>query len=95
MNDPSITTSGHMQSRWGEQASNWQANMYACLKQEVMVDAVRAEDGQTYSLAAIQQWFDTGKRTSPMTGVAMGTRLVPDEAVRRMVGQEWARQARL
>ena len=59
------------------------------------MDAVRAEDGQTYSLAAIQQWFDTGKRTSPMTNLTMGTRLEPDEAIRTMVREERARQARL
>ena len=60
-----------------------------------MVDAVRAEDGQTYSLAAIQQWFDTGKRTSPMTNLTMGTRLQADEAIRGMVRDELARQTGL
>jgi len=53
--------------------------------QEVMVDAVRAEDGKTYSLAAIQGWFQTGKRTSPLSGLDMGTQLVPDMSLRQMV----------
>ncbi len=47
-----------------------------------MVDAVTAEDGHTYSLAAIQAWFNTGKRTSPMTNLEMDTRLRPNAAVR-------------
>jgi hypothetical protein len=50
-----------------------------------MVDAVIAEDFHTYSLAAIQQWFDTGKHTSPMTNVKIGPYLRPNLAVRHMV----------
>jgi len=57
-----------------------------------MVDAVRAEDGKTYSPAAIQQSYKTCKQISPMTGVEMGTRLVPDLEVGKMVQEEWACQ---
>jgi len=54
-------------------------------KQEPMVDAVIAEDDHTYSLVAIQQWFDKGKRTSPMTNLEIGTYLRPNMAIRHMV----------
>ena len=50
--------------------------------QEPMIDAVLAEDGHTYSLAAIQGWLDTGSQTSPMTNLPMGTRLQPIMALR-------------
>jgi hypothetical protein len=50
-----------------------------------MVDAVIAEDNHTYSLAAIQQWFNTGAQTSPMTNVETGTLLRPNLAIRHMV----------
>ncbi len=56
----------------------------ACAVQEVMVDAVTAEDGKTYSLASIQAWFDTGARRSPMTNLEMGTALVPNLMIRRL-----------
>ncbi len=59
-------------------------NSWGCL-QEPMVDAVTAEEGHTYSLAAIQAWFATGKRTSPMTNLEIGTRLQPNAAVRSKV----------
>ncbi len=39
--------------------------------------------------------FDTGKRTSPMTNLEMGTKLLPNEAIRQMVRDELARQASL
>ncbi len=53
--------------------------------QEVMVDAVTAEDGQTYSLASIQAWFDTGARRSPMTNLEIGTALTPNLEIRSLV----------
>lgn len=49
------------------------------------MDAVIAEDDQSYSWAAIQGWFETGARTSPMTGVDMGTTLRLNLAVRGAV----------
>jgi hypothetical protein len=52
-------------------------------EQEAMVDAVVAEDGFTYSLAGIQGWFETGKRSSPMTGLEIGATLRPDWAMRQ------------
>ncbi len=45
------------------------------------MDAVLAEDGQTYSRRAIQEWFDTGSRISPMLNVAIGTRLLPNRTI--------------
>lgn len=50
-----------------------------------MVDAVIAEDGHTYSRAAIQGWFATGARTSPMTNLAIGTSLRANRAICQMV----------
>jgi hypothetical protein len=50
-----------------------------------MVDAVTAEDGKTYSQTAIQQWFDMGNRTSPMTNVEIGTILRPNMLIRCVV----------
>jgi len=49
-----------------------------------MVDAVTAEDGRTYSLAAIQRWFDTGARTSPLTNIEIGPDLRPNHWIHRM-----------
>jgi len=53
--------------------------------QDPMVDAVVAEDGCTYSQAAIQGWFGTGKRSSPMTNLEIGTTLRPNLAMRQRV----------
>jgi hypothetical protein len=55
-----------------------------------MLDAVVAEDGHTYSMAAIQQWFDTGKRTSPMTNLEIGTSLRSNRAVCHLVSTVFA-----
>ncbi len=55
---------------------------FCCAVQEVMVDAVTAEDGKTYSLASIQAWFHTGSRRSPLTNLEIGTALVPNLMVR-------------
>ncbi len=35
---------------------------------ELMEDPVMASDGHTYDKKAIEEWFNKGKQTSPMTG---------------------------
>jgi len=48
---------------------------------EVMEDPVLAQDGYLYERDALARWFATGQRTSPMTGLPMGNRLVQDRHV--------------
>ena len=48
---------------------------------EVMEDPVLAQDGYLYEREALARWFATGQRTSPMTGLSMGNRLVQDRHV--------------
>ena len=40
-----------------------------------MLDCVTAEDGQNYSRTSIEKWFHEGGKTSPMTGLQIGTTL--------------------
>jgi len=60
------------------------------ISSEPMVDAVLVEDGHTYSRKAIQDWFDTGARTSPMTNLAIGTSLQSNRTVCHMVSTVFA-----
>jgi len=46
------------------------------------VDPVIAEDGRTYERSAIQQWLDSGHRTSPITRAAISSVLIPNRAIR-------------
>ncbi len=53
------------------------------ITQQPFVDPVITSDGHTYERSAIQQWFDTGKRTSPVTGALLpNTTLIPNHALR-------------
>lgn len=52
-----------------------------------MVDPVMAEDGHTYSKAAIEKWF-TVVSTSPLTGAAIGKKLMPNWAIANAVS-DW------
>ena len=45
------------------------------ISSNLMLDCVTAEDGQNYSRSAIEKWFQEGGKTSPMTGLQIGTRL--------------------
>ena len=51
---------------------------------EVMVDPVVGEDGQTYEREALARWLSE-KSSSPLTGQPMGTRMVPNHAVKSMI----------
>ena len=49
-----------------------------------MNNPVVAEDGHTYERAAIARWLSE-KNSSPLTGQPIGTRLIPNHAVKSMI----------
>ena len=53
-----------------------------------MTDPVIAEDGHTYERAEIQRWYDLGHATSPKTNKTIGQRLVPNQALKTLIG-DW------
>ena len=54
------------------------------ISHEIMVDPVVAEDGHTYEREALARWLSE-KNSSPLTGQPMGTRMVPNHAVKSMI----------
>lgn len=52
---------------------------------ELMVDPVVAEDGHSYERSAISQWFSKGKKSSPLTNLPIGDKLVKNETLRMMI----------
>jgi hypothetical protein len=53
---------------------------------EIIEDPVIAQDGHTYERAAIQRWFDKGKRISPKTGARMlNNELTPNYTLRSLI----------
>ena len=46
------------------------------------VDPVIADDGRTYERSAIEHWFSMGHHTSPLTAVAISTRLIPNRSLK-------------
>ena len=52
---------------------------------EIMKDPVVSIDGWTYERVCIEQWFATGKQTSPATNVLSHTTLVPNNSLRVMI----------
>ena len=56
------------------------------ITQEIMEDPVIAQDGHTYERAAIQRWFDIGRRTSPKTGARLlSIELLPNYTMRSLI----------
>lgn len=54
-----------------------------------MEDPVVAADGFSYESVAIQQWFDNGHDTSPMTNLQLAhNNLIPNQTLRSVI-QEW------
>ena len=54
-----------------------------------------AQDGHTYERVCIEEWFQTGARTSPQTNEPLeSTKLVPNHALRKMVATFLRRRAR-
>ena len=54
------------------------------ISHEIMVNPVVAEDGHTYEREALARWLSE-KNSSPLTGQPMGTRMVPNHAVKSMI----------
>ena len=54
------------------------------ISHEIMVDPVVAADGHTYEREALARWLSE-KNSSPLTGQPMGTRMVPNHAVKSMI----------
>ena len=52
---------------------------------EMPAEPVCAEDGRLYERSAIEQWFAADNRSSPMTKLPMGTRLVDAVQVRNVI----------
>ena len=52
---------------------------------EMPAEPVYAEDGRLYERSAIEQWFAADNRSSPMTKLPMGTRLVDAVQVRNVI----------
>ena len=62
-------------------------NLLQCpITLEVLNDPVIAEDGHTYERDAIRRWLIL-RQTSPLTGEAMGNRLVPNLTIKSMLSQ--------
>ena len=61
------------------------ASEFLCpITQELPLDPVTAEDGHVYERASIEQWLRQ-KRTSPVTNLAMSTKLFPAVQVRSAI----------
>eukprot|EP01047_Picozoa_sp_COSAG01_P062468 COSAG01_NODE_7949_length_2979_cov_8.919792_1_plen_527_part_10 len=59
------------------------------ISHEIMRAPVFAADGHSYEKSAIEQWFATGKRSSPMTNKAMmSTALTPNRLLKSQIS-EW------
>ncbi len=59
------------------------STFYCPITHDIMTDPVVAADGFTYDRHAIEEWFDGGHRTSPMTNESLeNTRLVPNRTLR-------------
>ena len=57
--------------------------------QEVMQDPVVLADGHSYERAAIQQWLDAGRSTSPMTNLRLTHRELTPNYSLRSAAMEW------
>eukprot|EP01050_Picozoa_sp_SAG11_P012623 SAG11_NODE_1415_length_4977_cov_6.362444_4_plen_421_part_00 len=59
-----------------------EADLRCPITRELLIDPVIAEDNKIYERTAIEQWLRAGNRKSPLTGIRMGPRLVPDAELR-------------
>ncbi|XP_042899841.1 WD repeat, SAM and U-box domain-containing protein 1 [Parasteatoda tepidariorum] len=56
------------------------------ITQEVMRSPVVAEDGYSYERAAIEEWFESGKNTSPMTNEVLPNKLlIPNHVLLQLI----------
>ena len=58
------------------------------ISQERMEDPVVAGDHHSYDRKFIQQWFDKGNRTSPLTRAVISQHLAPNQNLKTLI-QEW------
>ena len=68
-------------------AHRYLPSMICSITLDPFVDPVMAEDGHCYERVAIQHWLHIHKGSSPLTGQAMGSRLVPCHELRQAVDQ--------
>ena len=67
-------------------------HMLCPVTQHIMTDPVMAHDGQSYERHSIENWFATGKISSPLTGQMFVTpRLYPNHCLREQI-TEWKRE---
>ncbi|KAF5176819.1 U-box domain-containing protein kinase family protein [Thalictrum thalictroides] len=71
-------------------------NIFLCpITQEVMNNPCVAEDGFSYELEAIQEWIDTGHKTSPMTNLTLKhTTLTPNHTLHSLIN-DWPLEQRI
>ena len=70
----------------GAEAPDWQPFLQCPITNEIMVDPVVAEDGQTYERHALARWLGE-QNSSPLTGLGMGARMVPNHALKSMIAK--------
>ena len=58
------------------------------ISSELMRDPVITVAGNTYERCMIEQWFARGKTTDPLSNEKVGTMLIPNNQVKKMVA-EW------
>lgn len=68
------------------EAARYLPSMVCPITHEAFRDPVIAEDGHSYEREAIARWLEV-RATSPSTGSPMGTRLLPNHAMRSAVEQ--------
>ena len=60
---------------------------------DTFVAPVVARDGHSYDRAALQEWFDRGHRTSPLTNLALtSTNVIPNLTLRKAIEEEGSRK---
>ena len=68
----------------GGVGADLQPFLQCSITQEIMNDPVVAEDGHTYEREALARWLSE-KNSSPLTGQPIGTRMVPNHAVKSII----------
>eukprot|EP00404_Azadinium_spinosum_P021810 CAMPEP_0180618628 /NCGR_PEP_ID=MMETSP1037_2-20121125/33671_1 /TAXON_ID=632150 /ORGANISM="Azadinium spinosum, Strain 3D9" /LENGTH=471 /DNA_ID=CAMNT_0022638659 /DNA_START=29 /DNA_END=1441 /DNA_ORIENTATION=+ len=62
------------------------ADFICPITQELLVEPVSTEDGQTYEREAIARWFQEGRVSSPVTGLSLSSRtLTPNVALKKAI----------
>ena len=59
------------------------------MPQELFEDPVVCADGHTYSRAAIAQWLQSGRSTSPITNLRLSSRELRPNYTLRSTAMEW------